>query len=162
MDLAVISAAIGAISVAKELGKAALGVRDFNEMAPVIAQLNDQLLKAQDALFRHNAELLALQQEQFETAKKLREMEETLAQRGRYSLVEVSRGQFAYRVNVAVETSEVGNPGRAEPLHYVCQPCFDKGIKAVLQRENFYGAIYLDCPICETKVSVGETEPFNL
>jgi hypothetical protein len=162
MDLSIITAAVSALSAAKELGKAALGVRDFNEVAPVIAQLNDQLLKAQDALFRHNAELLSLQQEQFETAKKLREMEEALTQRGRYSLVELSRGHFAYRVNIAPVNSDVGNPVSAEPLHHVCQPCFDKGVKAVLQRHSFYGAISLDCPICGKGVSTGETEPFSM
>jgi hypothetical protein len=150
MDLSVITAAVGAISAAKELGKAALGVRDFNEVAPVIAQLNDQLLKAQDALFRHNAELLSLQQEQFETAKKLREMEEALAQRGRYSLVELSNGVFVYRVNVAPEAGALDKPSGAEPLHYVCQPCFDKGVKAVLiRRENDF-TVFHNCPECNT------------
>lgn len=150
MDLSVITTAVGAISAAKELGKAAMGIRDFNEAAPVIAQLNDQLLKAQDALFRHNAELLALQQEQFETAKKLREMEEALAQRGRYSLFELSPGVFVYRVNVTPGGSDVQNPSGTEPMHYVCQPCFDKGVKAVLARNETHLRVIHLCPSCAT------------
>lgn len=149
MDLTLITAAVNAINVSKDLAKAAIGVRDFNEMAPVVAGLNDQLLKAQQALFAHNAQLLALQHEQFETAKELAKAKEALAEKGRYSLVELSRGIFVYRVNVAPVGSHVGDPVRAEPLHYVCQPCFDKGIKVVLQRVESAGGVGHRCSGCK-------------
>jgi len=162
MDLSLITAIASAISSAKQLGQAAIGVRDFNEMAPVIAQLNDQLLKAQDAMFKHNSELLVLQQQQFETTEKLRKVEEALAQRGRYTLVELAEGIFVYRVNVAPIAGNVDNPVGTEPAHHVCQSCFDKGVKAVLQRTVNYGAVSLDCPICKGSFRTGGTEPFSL
>ena len=47
-----------------------------------------------------------------------------------------------------------------EIQHYLCQPCFDKGIKAVLQKFGSFGSISLRCPICETCFDTGQTEPF--
>src|SRR5471032_1850853 len=99
MDLSLIQAVATSLSLAKDLGKAALGIRDFNEIAPTISVLNDQLLKAQDALFKHNTQLLALQHEQFETTKELAKMKEALTEKGRYSLIALSLGVFVYRVN---------------------------------------------------------------
>lgn len=162
MDLSAVSAVVSAISASKDLAKAAIGVRDFNEMAPVIAQLNDQLLKAQDAMFKFNAQLMTLQQENFEATEELRKLKETLAERGRYSLIELSDRVFVYQVNVAPGAGEVGNPVGAQPLHHLCQPCFDKGVKSVLQKSSFYGSISLECSICEKKYSTGLTEPYGI
>lgn len=152
MDLSAISAAVSAITVSKELAKAALGVRDFNEMAAVVAKLNEQLLKAQEGLFGHQAQLLALQQEHFETTEKLRKAEKALAERGRYALIELSPGNFAYSANITPVDSEVGNPVSTEPPHNVCQPCFDKGSKAVLRRTVFYGTEVWTCPVCRIEL----------
>jgi hypothetical protein len=162
MDMSLFTAAIGAVSAARELGKAALAVRDFNEVAPVIANLNDQLLKAQDALFQYSAHLLAMQQEQFETAEQLRKLKEALAQRGRYSLFAIADRTFVYRVNVTQERSEMEDPLGPEPLHYVCQPCFDKGVKSVLQKNRLYGSVFLECMVCDKRFYTGETEPFGV
>lgn len=161
MDLSLISVIASAIGSAKELGKAALGVRDFNEMAPVIHQLNDHLLKAQDAMFRHNTELLTLQQEKFETTEELRKLKEALADRGRYTLFELSDRVFVYRMNVSPVGSHVGDPVSPQPQHDICQPCFDKGIKAVLKKHSRLGRVSLVCPHCEDLSWTGETEPFN-
>jgi hypothetical protein len=152
MDLSMISAAASAITVSKELAKAALGVRDFNEMAPVVAKLNEQLLKAQESLFGHQAQLLALQQEHFETTEKLRKVEKSLAERGRYTLIELSPGNLAYTANVAPVDGNAIDPARAEPQHHVCQPCFDKGNKAVLRRLVVWGTETWTCPLCEVEL----------
>ena len=154
-----ITGAIGSINLAKDIGKTLLAVRDFNEVAPVVAKLNDELLKAQDALFRHNTELLALQQKQFEITEELRKAKKSLAERGRYTLVEVSDRMFAYRVNIAPVSGDVSNPIPAQVLHHLCQPCFDKGIKAVLKMHTILGGAtsLLECPICKEKIIFGET-----
>lgn len=161
MDYSLISAAATAINAAKQLGKAALSVRDFNQVATTIAEINTELLKAQESLFAHKAQLQTLQQENLSLANSLRELQEKLAERDRYTLVEISDRTFvlgSHHANIA------GNdlPQRLEPAHYICQPCMAKGIKSVLQKYSFYGAISLDCPICKEKFSTGETEPFNV
>lgn len=120
--------------------------------------MNDQLLKAQDALFSHNAQLLALQQQLFETTEKLRKAEETIAERGRYSLVDVGGGQWAYRVNIVPTRSGAGEPRAAQSAHYVCQPCFDNGRKVILQFGDAMGINQLWCPVCKTSVSASNVE----
>ena len=144
-----ITGAISSINLAKDIGKTLLAIRGFNEVAPVVAKLNDELLKAQDALFRHNTELLALQQKQFEITEELRKAKESIAERGHYTLVEVSDRMFAYRVNIPPVSSDVSNPVPAQVLHHLCQPCFDKGIKAVLKMYTYFGAAssLMKCPI---------------
>lgn len=149
MDFSMISAAASSITVAKELVKVVIGVRDFNEIAPVVAQLNDQLLKAQDALFSHQAQLLTLQQQHFEATEKLAKAEKALAERGRYALFALSDGVFVYRVNVPPVDSHAGDPIATEPQHYICQPCFDKGIKVVLKRIDNYRSISHYCSDCK-------------
>ncbi|MCD8455921.1 hypothetical protein LPH50_08175 [Xylella taiwanensis] len=61
--------------------------------------------------------------------KYINELEETkkaLKEKEKYVLSEIHKNQVAYRVK-----KETG-----EPDHYVCQGCFDKGIKFVLQGKN--------------------------
>lgn len=134
MDVSLISAAATALGVAKDLGKAAIGVRDFNQMATTVAQMNEQLLKAQDALFGHMVDMSKLQQEHAEALDELRAIKKLLAERGRYALFEISEGVFVLRVKPGEHIGHDGNPLPAEPDHYVCQRCFDKGIKSILVR----------------------------
>lgn len=136
MDFSQISAIAAAVGAAKQLGEAALGIRDFNQLSGTVMNLNAQLLKAQEGLLAHNTELLQLQNEHFHAREKLRELEEALRERGRYTLVEVAPGNFAYRVNLTPQESRPGEPSSTEPLHYVCQSCFDNGRKVVMQASN--------------------------
>jgi len=150
MDLSLIATAASSLGLAKDLAKAAIGVRDFNAQATTIAQMNEQILKAQDALLTHSINMHELQQKYFETLEKLRAMEKLIAERGRYSLFEVSKGVFVYRVIPGEHVGHDGNPIPPEPEHYVCQPCFDKGVKSVLIRNHNSIDITHGCPECKT------------
>jgi hypothetical protein len=132
MDASHLSVIASAIGTAKDITKTLLGIRDFKLVAEQTAALNDSLLKAQDALLSHNTALLQLQDEHFKAREELRKLRKALNERGRYSLVELASDNFAYRVNISPEQSGTSQPGVPEPAHYVCQKCFDKGIKAVL------------------------------
>lgn len=146
MDLASISTAVSALKAAKDIGQAAVAFRDFNQAAGAIAQINEQLLKAQDSLFTHNAQLMELQQQHFEAREELRKLKEALAEKARYTLFEISPGEFVYRSDVVPQQGGSGEPGAAQPLHYLCQTCFDKGSKSVLQKPG--DRLY--CPLCKT------------
>jgi hypothetical protein len=161
MDFSLIKAAVTSIGAAKELGQAMVGVRDFNMVAGTVAQINEQLLKAQDALFTHNANLSELQQENFELREQLRAIKELVAQRGRYSLFEITKGSFVYRAYATQRVGHDGNPVPAEPEHYICQACFDGGIKVVLQRSTFYGSVKLCCSRCKAEYAAGEAVPYD-
>jgi hypothetical protein len=155
MDFSLVSTAVSALTSAKELGKAAMAVRDFNQVADIVAKLNEQLLHAQEALFRHNGELFRLQQEHAEAVAKLGKMESALAERGRYTLAVIGNGQFAYQSKVMPDIGEESSPGHAEPQHYVCQACFDRGVKTVLQKSlTSWGAEYWLCGSCKAELLI--------
>ena len=155
MDPSLISAAIGSIRAAKDLATAAVSVRDWNLVATELAKVNEQLLRAQDALFSHNAQLLEMQQELFAAKDELRRAKETLAERGRYALSETSRGAWAYRERpLPVDQNSNAANADSSRVHYVCQPCFDAGKKAILQIGADLGGALLHCPLCKTRLRI--------
>lgn len=153
MDVGLPTGAIASLNAAAGIGRAALEIRDMAKLSGEVLKLNGAVLDAQQSLFKLSAELLALQQQHFETAEKLRKANEALAERGRYTLVQVSLGQWAYRVDVAPQASGSGEPRVAQPAHYVCQKCFDEGRKVVLQHStgSYLGPTFT-CPGCKTDV----------
>lgn len=151
MDMSFIAAASSALTVAREISRASIAIRDFNAMAGTVSQLNDQILKAQDALFSHQSQLLAMQQELFQAQEKLRIAEKVIAERGNYELVELSQGVFVYRLKPPPSAGS----GVSYHLHYLCQPCFDNGAKAVLYRRETGLGVSHSCPLC--KISYQES-----
>lgn len=152
MDFSLISSAVTAINGAIDLGKGALSIRDEAKAMDIVRAMNEKLLDAQQRLFELGAAINALQHENFQAAQELREVREALAERGRYTLVAISDGQFAYRVNPTPALGGTGDPGLTEPDHYVCQKCFDGPgkDKVVLQRRGMLGGgRYLECPGCK-------------
>ena len=153
MDVTQMGIVATSLGVARDISRALLGIRDFNLVAENVAALNDQLLKAQDALLAHNTLLFQLQNEKFETAKQLRELQETLSERGRYTLVDLGKGQLAYRMNVVPAPGATTQPLLAEAPHYICQSCYDNGRKVVLQRNYYMGNPGgLNCGNCRATV----------
>lgn len=163
MDLSLVAAASSALSIARDIGRAAVGIRDFNACAAAIAQINEHLLKAQDSLFAHNTELFTLQQEVFETREELRKAKETLAEHGKYALFEISPHVFVLRsrTDLVPHLSGPQNPPDLEPPHYVCQPCLHiRRQRSVLVRSVFYGTEVFSCPECKGEfmgANVGST-----
>ncbi|WP_159918008.1 hypothetical protein [Pantoea sp. 18069] len=153
MDWSAISGITASIGAARDIAKGMSALRDSTLINERTSALLEQLLKAQEGLLSHNAALLQLQGEHFEAREKLRKLEEAGRERGRYSLFQLRPGQFAYRVNLVPQQSGADEPASTEPLHYVCQPCFDKGIKSVLTGTFMMGVPNgLVCPTCKTQV----------
>jgi len=150
MDFSSIATAIASLKGAQELASATLGVRDFNQSAAAIAQINEKLLAAQQGLLAHNTMLLQLQSDYMQTAQELRQLKEAAAEKSRYQLVDLGGGVFVYKVNTAQHDGGADQTGPAEPPHYVCQPCLDKGNKAVLQNRNGF----VHCPLCRNALAV--------
>ncbi|WP_186093591.1 hypothetical protein [Burkholderia gladioli] len=163
MDLSLVSGAVASITAAKEIGKAALGLRDFNAIASQLSEMNAKLLDAQERLFAHNTQLLALQQQYFEAAQQLAEAEKALSEKGRYVLFEIVRGSFAYRADARPISAQGGNPSASEPEHYICQPCFDgpDRRKATLRLHptTQYIVGWWSCPVCNTRISLLDQLP---
>lgn len=152
MDASQISIVATSLSMARDITRTIIGIRDANLIAEKVTALNDQLLKAQEALLAHNAAMFQLQNQYFEAREELRKLQEAASEQGRYTLFELVPGKFAYRVNIAPEQSGSSEPGSAEPMHYVCQICFDQGRKAVLR----IGTFVAYCPLCKDNISLSQ------
>lgn len=152
MDMTAIASLTTAISAAREIAQGAIGMRDTVLVSEATTRLLQRLLEAQNALLAYNTVLLQLQHEQFEAREEIRKLQEAARERGRYTLFELAPGQLAYRVNITPEQSRSGEPGSAEPMHYVCQGCFDKGRKAVLR----IGPSVAHCPLCKENISLSQ------
>lgn len=152
MDMTAIASLTAAISAAREIAQGAIGMRDTVLVSEATSRLVQKLLDAQNALLAHNAALLQLQSEHFEAREELRKLREAASERGRYTLFELAPGKFTYRMNITPEQSGSSEPGSTEPVHHVCQTCFDNGRKAVL-RISQYVAV---CPLCKDNFSIGE------
>jgi hypothetical protein len=76
--------------------------------------------------------------------QRIRNMEAQAAEKQRYVLAKVgSEGEFfAYRLRPPAELKERAD----EAPHFLCQPCFDAGQKAVLIGN---GEGYWECPVCK-------------
>lgn len=144
MDPSLLIGAFSALKAAKDAAQAALTIRDFNAAGAAISRITDELLKAQQILLTQQAAMAELQVELEKSRRELAELREKAKERGRYSLFEITEGVFVYRKNEITDGLE-GGEGIPEPMHYLCQGCFDKGVKAVLQGwgNNWH------CPICK-------------
>lgn len=157
MDLSLIAAANSAISAARDLVKATVGVRDFNQLATTLSALKEQLLKAQDSLFDHNGQLFALQQEVFTLKDALRQKESELLEAQQtiaelkqkrlaleqYEHFQFPHGGWAYRLKASASDPENA------PTY--CASCFDEGKLAVMQPGTRMERAYLLCK-CGAKV----------
>ncbi len=116
MDLTSISTAFSSLNSAIQLAGSLIGMRDSQKIRVAVSGIMEKLLSTQKELSMHY-------KHHMECVKALEEAEKALKEKGKYELFEIHKNQFAYRVK-----KETG-----EPDHYVCQGCFDKGIKSVLQ-----------------------------
>lgn len=155
MDFSLISGLVSTLKATYDLGNAAMGVRDANQFATTLAQINDQLLKAQQSLFAVSGQAMEMQQQLAKLQEECRKLKAAAEERGRYALVEIGTGNFALQSKVDV--GGMSDPIAAEPVHYVCQPCFDKGVKAVLGITlSTMGTVrYQTCPNCGRKIADG-------
>lgn len=151
MDFSSIATAIASLKTAQEIAVSALVVRDFNQSAAAIAQINEKLLAAQQGLLAHNTMLLQLQSEHFQAAEELRKLKESLSEKAAYELFDLGGGVFVYRANARPSSGRPGDPGPTQPEHFICQPCLDTaGKKSVLRR---WGDNEWNCTVCKNYFS---------
>ncbi|KGR44456.1 hypothetical protein [Xanthomonas vasicola] len=161
MDFASITTVVSSIKAAQELLSAAVGLRDANQAAAIVSKINEQLLAAQQGLLSHNVMLLQLQQENFETAKQLRELKEAIAKKDSYPLVDIGNGALAYTVDI--QAGGQSDPEIARPQHHLCQICWDRdGLRSVLQPPpRFGGGVYRICNHCGKELFIGGGVPVD-
>jgi len=132
----------------KNIATALVQERDREKLAALKLELTDKILDLQTKLLEvHGA--VVLEGENLRLAKeRIRELESNEREKSRYELAELGAigNVFAYRLRPKSELTE----RQTEPPHFVCQPCFDSGKKAVLLINT--GEAF--CPCCQLRVAL--------
>lgn len=156
MDVNMLGTAVSCLTAATDIGKSIVGIRDATVANTKVIEIQELLLKAQQSLFGHSAELQRLQQENFDLRERLRSLESEALNKLNYTLVELKAGNWTLARKANKDIPDV-----FVPMHYVCQPCFSLGREVVLLRDKFYGAVHYDCPVCKTRILSDESEPHS-
>lgn len=143
-----IGAALAAAGATLNLARAGLEARDEAKIKAAISDMGARLAAANSAALLLSEQARLLSAKLAEVEAELRDAKQRIAERERYVLHEIATGRFVYRF-----VPEGGNQTEVQwkiPVHYLCQACFDKGIKAVLRLlphgdEDVIGRL-LSCP----------------
>ncbi|MER2537658.1 MAG: hypothetical protein ABTQ26_00300 [Azonexus sp.] len=134
-----IGAAISSLSAAFGIAKSAMEARDEVKAQAAIADFNAKHIALSMAALDLVEKLNTLLRTNHDLETKIAEHQRKTGERDNYSLHELAPGRFAYRFKPADVSGD--------PVHYVCQLCYDKGIKSVLrlQEASEYTSRYLSC-----------------
>jgi hypothetical protein len=119
-----IAAALSGIKGAIDIAKAALDARDDAKAKAAINDMIGLLLEANTSALAISNEARKLSADLDAKTLELRELKERQRERENYVLYEVARWRFVYR-------------SQLEPAHYLCQNCFDSGVKSVLRHTHY-------------------------
>lgn len=156
MDVATISATLGALKTSFDLAKSAVAARDDAKLASALEAVNDRIFQVQNASLQVQEKMSAMRDE-IETLKdgkrqistRVAELEHQKSEREKYELHELSQGVF---VLAEIEPTKDGRSP-----HYLCQPCMDNASKkAVLQRKTVSFQYVAACPVCKNEYPTGE------
>lgn len=126
MDFASI---IAGITSAFDLLRGGLRARDDAKVSAATIEISQRLLELGQLTSTAQQEVATLRSSEGELHRRIAELEKRQTERDKYSLHEIRPGAFAY-------ASQQPEAGMDTPQHYLCQPCFDDGLKRVLRFEK--------------------------
>ena len=136
-----IQAVIASTRVLNDIISASKDLRDFNQLAAAVYEVNAKLMQA-------IAVALASQEKELACAERVRDLEQQIVKfenwetkSQNYTLKAVGGGYFAYVYTPLMQATK--------PKHWACTKCFEKGQLFTLQREY---AIGYKCPNCNTEI----------
>lgn len=121
-----IAAAISGASALLGIAKGAVAARDDAKAQQAITEVQLKLLEVSTAALALSQTNIALTDEIRLLKDEAHQSELKTREREGYALTEVCPGHYAYQ-------SQPSEEGAAVPLHYLCQLCYDKGVKSVLR-----------------------------
>jgi hypothetical protein len=149
--MSAISGLLTGLNGIRDLAGSLINLRDAQVIATVQMDLTNRILEMQSQLSEVLAAIIEKDGTIAALDKRCRDLERKQADRERYQLSKLAsnRDVFAYRLKPPSELQS----DASELPHFLCQPCFDKGIKAVLIETDFYGLARWRCPVCKVEVS---------
>lgn len=134
-----ISAALASAGQILGIAKAGLDARDDAKVKAALTELQMKLFEATSAALAMAEKSAALQTALSEAQREKAELERKAEDRAMYRLHKLGAGAFAYASQPALD-------GNGPPQHYLCQPCYDKGVKTVLRLvQNSWGGADWEC-----------------
>lgn len=142
---AVTALANACVGYLKDIGGFALTLRDRQIFAAIQIDLSEKISQTQAQLIQINTTVIEEQAVKTALLNELRQVKDQLALRQRYDLAQLGTAGdfFAYRLRPLDELEH----GRDEPMHFLCQPCFDAGKKSVLR----ITAHHAHCAVCGSR-----------
>jgi hypothetical protein len=132
------------LSAFKTMFDMAKGLKDINDAAirnGAVIELQEKILAAREAQ-------TTLLERVGELEKQVAGFEAWEAEKQRYSLRELPPGVFVRALNPEM--------AGAEPSHFICETCFQRGKKRTLHSDEARNGIYhLKCHECDTTLQVG-------
>jgi len=144
MDMSALASAGQAFTALRTIASALVDVRDFTKLGTVRAELLQRILDAQGAMLDAQTALSTQFQEIGALKAEIAELKQAAAKRESYALHEIRPGAFVYRSKLPVTPTT--------PMHDVCQPCFDKGVKAISVSTRTSLGMNHECPTCRWRV----------
>ena len=134
-----IATALASIQTTVDLIKAGIEARDQGKVRAAVADLSARYADLSMAALALSEKLRAVDASLAQLERENRELRKQLEERLAYKLYEVKPGLFCYRFEPSADSEE--------PAHYLCQPCYDKGVKSVMRQVRFMGeSERLNCP----------------
>ncbi|MDD0817192.1 hypothetical protein PSQ39_21335 [Curvibacter sp. HBC28] len=153
---AALSGLVGLVGVAK----AAMDTRDWAKLSETSAKLNEQIIKAQQAVIDGQSTQAALVAKLAEANEKIRQLEAAAAKKAEHRVVEVDEGVFVLELLDNREVFQVPGVGLYRtPKRYACQPCLEVLGKSVLLRYHPGNEMCppdLTCPSCKTSIGLSK------
>ena len=109
------------------LARIAIDARDSAKAKGALMELTQKLNDVSISALASTEKAMSLQWALNEALEEARKLKARAEERERYSLAEVCPGSWAY---ASLATQE----GAGTPAQFLCQPCFDKGVKRILRQ----------------------------
>jgi hypothetical protein len=147
-----IDAIISPLKAAGEVAQGLVDIRDTVKFGDAVIKLQGQILAAQQGALSAQTRETQMMDEIRALKARVVELETWEAGKKRYQLERLPPGVFIYKL-------KSGDPS-GEPSHSICQTCYQRGKKSVLNSdEPGHGIYHLTCHECGTVLEIGHYSP---
>jgi hypothetical protein len=150
--VAEIGGVLSALQSAANIIKTLTSLRSSGNDSAKIIELGQHIIAAQNSAIEAKTTQSALIDHIRELERTIADFETWDAEKKRYELKSLAPGSFAYALKPEVQSSE--------PVHYICQCCYENRKKSILQRkppnpiaaEHFGDKATYVCPKCRSEI----------
>jgi hypothetical protein len=140
------------LKAAGDVAKGLVDIRDTVKFGEAVIRLQGQILSAQQGALAAQSRESELGDEIRALKARVAEVEGWEAEKKRYALEQLPPGKFVYSLKPDM--------AHGEPLHKLCQTCFQRGKKSILHADDPSSGQYtLTCYECNQYLTVGHYQP---